>query len=257
MATGIQLDYTKLPAAQHITVAIGPANAIANPGMPTAAELNAMQPASQSISWNDYDFGMQASEQTSDPSLADVANFQEFGAVSYGGSMSFYYPKDYDDPSNPHSLLYDLTDKPWTKVYIAVRIDGDTPTSEPFADGDIVSVYLAQTDGEVNSLQGADALRRTVNFLQQSVFAFETIVGPHPLVATPTTVSGTAGTAGRITVTAGGREYTSALRFRAANPAIVDVQPGGFYKLVGTGSTTITVTDEDANTTTSVSVTVA
>lgn len=256
MATGTTLDFVKLPAAQNITVAMGPANAIANIATPTAAELNAMQPASQSISWNDFDFGMQASEQTSDPSLADVSNFQEFGAVTYGGGISFYYPKDYDDPSNPHSLLYDLTDKPWELVMIAIRIDGAKPTTQPFADGDRVSIYLAMTDGETNSLTGAEAMRRTVTFLQQSVFAFETVVGPHTVAPTPTSITGVAGDVGRITAKVGGREYTGALRFRSADPSIVQVEPGGFYKLLKTGTTTISVMDEAAGTSAEVSVTV-
>lgn len=241
MASGIQLDFEKLPADQHVSVWIGPANAIANVAQPTANEINAMAQASQSISWNDWDFGMQASESTNEPSLADVSNYSDFGAVNYGGSMSLYYPKNYDDPSNPHSNLYDLTDTPGTRIFIAVRIDGEKKTSTPAADGDYISVYLAQTDSETNSLTGADALRRTIGLLQQSVFAHNTVVGSHVLTPTPATVTATVGEVGRLSVTVQGRAYTNACSYLTSDPAVVLVSPGGVWSAVGAGTATVTV----------------
>lgn len=256
MASGIQLDFEKLPADQHVTVAIGPANAIANVAQPTAAELNAMERASQSISWNDWDFGIQASETVNEPSLADVSNFTDFGASNYGGSISMYYPKNYDDPSNPHSNLYDLTDVPGTMLFIAIRVDGDKKTSLDFADGDYVSVYLAQTDSETNSLTGADALRRTIGLLQQSVFAHYTVVGPHVITPDPTSITAAAGDRGRIRATVGGREYTNALSYQSSDPTVVTVSPGGVWVAQGTGAATITITEDGNSSATEGTVTV-
>lgn len=250
------LDFEKSRANKHVTVSIGPLSAVANLAVPTAAELNAMQPASQSISWNDWDFGMQASEQSSDPSLADAANYQSRGAANYGGSFSAYYPEEYDDNSNNHALVHEITRLPGTKLIVAVRVDGETPTTAAFADGDYISLYVVETGSETNAITGEDDYRRTIGLLQQGSFAFYTVVGPHVITATPTTITGTAATGkGRITATVGGREYTNALNFRSSNSAVVTVRKGGYYQIRGAGSATITILDKEAGTTATVTVT--
>ena len=253
------LDFEKAKANKNVTVSIGPLSAIANLDMPTAAELNAMRPASQSISWNDFDFGMQASEQTSDPSLADAANYQSRGAANYGGAVSIYVPEVLGDASNNHALVHEMMRVPHTSLIVAVRIDGETPTTAPFANGDYVSLYVVKTDAETNVFTGEDDYRRTIGLLQQGIFAFYTVVGPHVITATPTTVNGSAASAttgrGRITATVGGRNYTNALKYRSSNAAVVDVRPGGFYKIKGAGSATITISDPGAGTTATVTVT--
>ena len=251
-----QLDYEKSRANKNVTVALGPLSAIQNVAKPTQLELRAMQNASVSVSWNDWDFGMQASEQNSDPSLADEANYQSRGAANYGGSASFYVPKDFDDASNNHALVEAMTRKPGTKLIMVVRIDGETPTTTPFTDGDYVSVYVVETGSETNVNTGEDDYRRTIGFLQKGVFAFYTVVGPHVLTATPSTVTGTVATGkGRIKVTTGGREYTNALSFKSSNPAVVEVRAGGYYKIKGAGSANIVIEDEGAGTTATVTVT--
>lgn len=257
MATGIELDYVKLDANQHITVAIGTPDKILNVGVPLPAELNALQPASVSISWNDWDFGIQASEVSNDPSLADVANYETRGAANYGGGISFYYPKEYDDNTNNHSIIYDLTDIPRTMLLVAIRVDGEKKTSRPFAVGDRVHVFLVQTDSETNSLQGADALRRTVGMLQQSVFAVYTTVGSHAITPESATVSATVGEKARILVKCDGREATNSLTFRSSAPNIVEVHAGGVYVAKAAGTATITATDTFSGNSTTIAVTVA
>jgi len=253
------LDFVKLPADQNITVAIGPANAVADVNAPTAVELNAMQPIGYALSWQDWDFGIQASETTNEPSFADPSNFTDFGAANYGGSMSMFYPQNYDDPTNPLSLAYDLTDKPGTLLLIAIRVDGDKRNSTPFADGDYVHVFLAMTDSESNSLQGADALRRTVGLLQQSVFAVYTIVGagaaaPAPQLATVTVA---VGQATRNPIKVLGREFTNAVEFRSSAPEIATAGRGGIVKGISAGTATITVTNPNTKVTGTFEVTVS
>ena len=256
MASTTTLDFEKSRANKHVTVALGPLSAIQNIAKPTQLELRAMQNASVSVSWNDWDFGMQASEQSNDPSLADEANYQSRGAANYGGSASFYVPKEYDDNSNNHALVEKLTREPGTKLIMVVRIDGETPTTTPFTDGDYVSVYVVETGSETNVVTGEDDYRRTIGFLQQGVFAFYTVVGPHVITATPSTVTGTVATGkGRITATVGGREYTNALDFKSSNPDVVEVRKGGYYVIKGAGSANIVIEDEGAGTTATVTVT--
>lgn len=249
----------KLPSDQHVTVWLGPKGSVADPDKPTAVEINAMTMASPSISWNDFDFGLQASETTNDPSLADVSNYTDFGQANFGGSMSFYYPKEYDDNSNLHSVVYDLTDIPWTELDVVIRIDGAIKTSVPAADGDFVSVFSVMTDGEANSLQGADALRRTVSMLQQAAFAHRTVVGAHTLSVTPAAGTVKVGEAIALKVEVGTtvkRVYTNAVSYRSSDPTKALVSPNGVVKGVAAGEVTITVEDKGAGTTTTATITV-
>lgn len=238
------LDFKKLPANQNITVWIGPENSIADFNAPTAAEINAMEMIAPALSWQDWDFGIQPSETTNEPSFADPANFQDFGAANYGGGMSIYYPGKYDDSTNVLSRAYDLTDKPGTLLAIVVRIDGEKRTTLPATDGDYVHTFLAMTGSEANSIQGADPLRRTVGLLQQSVFSIYTIVGSGnttPTVAA--TLNLTVGSAKRALVKVLGREFTNACDFVSSDPAIALPGRGGVIKGVSAGTATITVTN--------------
>lgn len=253
------LDFIKLKSDQVISVSIGPANAVANVNAPTAAELNAMQNIAHALSWQDWDFGIQASETVNEPSFADPANFTDFGAATYGGGMSLFVPRKYDDASNELSLAYDLTDKPGTLLLIAIRVDGEKRNSTPFADGDYVHVFLAMTDGETNTIQGADAIRRTVSLLQQSVFAVYTIVGSlaTPPVPAASTLALGAGDSARIPVTVLGREFTNACEFSSDDPAIATAGRGGIVTGVAAGTADVTVTNPYTGVTATVAVTVA
>lgn len=254
----ITLDFFKLPAEQNITVLIGPANSFANFSAPTAAEANAMQNISHALSWQDFDFGIQSSETVNDPSFADVSNFTDFGAAQYGGGMSMYYPKDYDDPSNELSLAYDLTDIPHTMLAIAIRVDGEKKNSTPIADGDYLHTFLTMTDSEINTIAGADALRRTVGLLQQSAFSIYTVVG---MASTPPVVTSTLALsvdeAERLEVTVVGREFTNACDFRVDDPEVARVSGAGVVKGIGAGTAEVTVTNPYNNTTSTVTVTVS
>lgn len=253
------LDFVKLKSDQNVTVAIGPANAVANVNAPTAAELNAMQPIAHALSWQDWDFGIQASETVNEPSFADPANFTDFGAAAYGGGMSMFMPKRYDDASNELSVAYDLTDKPGTLLLIAIRVDGEKRNSTPFADGDYVHVFLAMTDSETNTIQGADALRRTVGLLQQSVFAVYTIVGSLATAPVPAsaTLAVTVGQSVRLPVTVLGREFTNACEFSSDDPAVATAGRGGIVTGVSAGTADVTVTNPYTGVTATVAVTVS
>lgn len=262
------IDFEKLPADRHVTVWIGPSGGstlgITDIPEPLAAELNntggtsGMQPASQSISWNDYDFGTQASETLNEPSLADSATYEEFGQSNYGGNISFYYPETYDDNSNLHSVIYDLTDLPGELNDVGVRIDGETLTTVPAADGDFISTYRVQGEAEQNPFTPGESKRRTVNFIQKSEFAAWTIVGVHTITSIDP-ASFAAGSKGRIRAAVQGRDYTNALSFTTSDADVISVYPGGFYEVTGTATdtATVTLTDVAAGTTDTVAVVVS
>lgn len=261
------IDYDKLPSTPHTTVWGGPtggAFGVTDTAVPLAAEINNTGGASlmlnwsPSISWNDWGFGQEASETLNSPSFADESTYEEFGARNYGGEISFFYPKEYDDNSNNHSLVYDQTDTPGTKLDVVVRIDGETRTTVAAADGDIVHVFRTMTDAETNVLQQPDEFRRTVGFLNQGDAEFYTIVGAHTITTSLPATPWAAGKKARIQGIVQDRDYTNALSFSSSDPDVVRVYPGGFYEVTGTASdtATITVRDEAAGTSTTVAVTV-
>lgn len=260
------MDYEKLPANLRTTVHIGPSGfnttlGITETAEPTADEVNntgglsGMQPASQSISWNDYSFGMEASEVLNEPSLADAATYEEFGQSNYGGDMSFYYPEAYDDNSNQHSVIYDLTDIPGERQDVTVRVDGDLETTDPVADGDFISVYRVQGVSEANPFTAGEAKRRTVTFWPKSDFSYFTVVGSHAITAiAPATFA--AGDKGRIRASQGGRDTTNRLEFTNTNPARIEVDAKGRFQVPAgaTGTATVTITDPGTGDTATVTI---
>lgn len=255
------IDYTKAPADQRVTVALGPtsgATGVQEVAAPTEAELNnttgsGVQPASQSISWNDFDFGVQASETLNEPSLADSATYEEFGANNFGGGVSFYYPANYDDNSNMHSVIYDLTDQPGARLDAIMRIDGDTETTVPFADGDFVSVFRTRGDSEANPFTPGESKRRTVGFSQAGEFAYMTVVGDHDITAIEPG-SYEEGDTGRIRASIQGRDVTNSLEFTTSDGDVISVHSGGVYEVTGEGTATVTITDPRTGDSTTVAV---
>jgi hypothetical protein len=254
----VTLDFTKLPANGHITVLWALPNAFSNYKAPTTAELNAALNLSKSISWNDFDFGMQASNSQNDPSLADLGNVIDRGAAQFGGSISFYYPKDYDDPTSDYSLVYDAMDTPRTRGFIVARIDGNKETTQAFADGDYVHVMEVMTDAATNVVTGEEAFRYTVNFLQQGALAVYTVArtGTVAVAVTPTTLASSAGDFDRITATVEGREYTNGVKWSSSDRSIATVSEAGVVSSLAAGSATITATFEPTGATATCAVTV-
>lgn len=255
----VALDFMKLPANGHITVLWALPNAFTNFKAPTTAELNAALNLSKSISWNDFDFGMQASNTQNDPSLADLGNVIDRGAAQFGGSISFYYPKSFDDNTSEYSLTYDAFDTPRTRGYLVVRIDGNKETTQAFADGDYVHVMEVMTDAATNVITGEEAFRYTVNFLQQGALAVYTVAstGGVTVAVSPTTVSSSAGDFDRVAATVEGREYTNGVKWSSSDTDVARVSEAGVVSSLSVGTATITATFEASGATATCSVTVS
>lgn len=244
----IALDFNKLISSGNVTLAYYPSNAFADFKAPTAAELNAASPSaaqfSKSISWNDLDFGLQASNQIDDPSIADRGNFQTRGAAQYGGGISFYFPGAFDDNSNAYSLTYDAISTPRTTGYIVARIDGAKTPGTAFAEGDLVHVMEITTDGQTHAITGEEAFRYTVNFLQRGALAVYTVV--QGTVNSPVVVTGNAtpaaGNIFRVKGTVAGREYTNGLVWTTSAPTVATVSSAGVVTIVGSSMNTATIT---------------
>lgn len=257
----VALDYTKLTANGHMTVAWLLPGAVVDPAAPTATELNAALNMSKAISWNDYDFGVQASNTTDDPSLADKSNVVDRGAAQYGGGISFYYPAAFDDNTNTYSVVFDAISVPRTLGYIVVRVDGNKPTTQAFAEGDYVHVLEVMTDGQTNVITGEEAFRYTVNFIQQGFLAVYTVVQGATDSAVVATGNATpaAGDVYRANATVAGREYTNGVVWTTSDPTVATVSNAGVITITGasTDTATITATFEPTGESDDISITVS
>lgn len=262
------VDFEKAPSDRRVGFWLAPtgdATGIANVGEPLAAEINntggasGAHNAASSVSWNDWSFGVEASETLNEPSLADSSTYEEFGQSNYGGSVSFYYPRAYDDASNPISLTYDLVDVPGSLVDAVTRIDGDVLQSAPAANGDFVSVYRVRSDAEANPFTPGESKRYTKTFGQKSDFSHFVVVGDHAITTIPaTTDTPEPGETGRFRAAQQGRDVTNYLQWSTSDVGVIEVYPGGFYNVVGadTDTATITVSDPETSDTATISVTV-
>jgi len=258
----------RLPASGNIMVRWHPANAFANPERPTPTEVNAGLVLINAISWNDFGFGVEASNTINDPAISAKSNVSDRGSMQYGGSLSFYYPRDFADASNEYKLAYDAMKVPRTVGFITMSVDGElsetsTPTytggaTRTAAVGDFISVFKVQTAGYAESITGEEAFRYTISFLPQGEAAVYTVVGTTSVVEiTPATLSLAPGAKSALTATVDGRKYTRGLRWSSSNPAVARVSQNGIVTAVSAGSATITGTFEAAGTTDTTAVTVA
>jgi hypothetical protein len=238
----------RVPASGNIRVWWALENAFANYQAPTAAEINASLDVSDAISWNDFDFNLEASNELDDPAITAIGKVIGRGFTNFGGSLSFYYPRDFDDASSVYSLAYDALDAPRTKGYLVIRIDGEE-SSPLAANGDLVHVFKVMTDGYAESITGEEAFRYTVTMLPQGDFAVRTVVGSSltPVVL-PSTLASSVGDVDKLSATVGGRTYTYGIQWTSSNPAVATVSTAGIVTSVAAGSATITGTwDNNGN----------
>ena len=255
----------RLPASGAIRLRWYPAGAFVNYRSPTVAELNAGSNIAEAVSWNDFDFGVQASNTNDDPAITNKSNVQTRGASQFGGSLSFYYPKVFGDTTNIYATTYELLKTPGTVGYIVTSIDGDLSTNntplytngaiQNFADGgyaDYVSVYKVQTGGYTESIVGEDAFRYTISMLSQGEVAPYTVAKTATLTiaVTPATSSGSIATNKyvQLSATVNGRRAGRSLTWTSSAPNIATVSSSGVVTRVAVGSATITATSVTGST---------
>jgi hypothetical protein len=247
----------RVPASGNIRVWWALPNAFANYEAPTAAEINACLDISDAISWNDLDFNLQASNQLEDPAITAIGKVIDRGYTNFGGAISLYYPREFDDVSSVYSQAYDALDAPRTQGYLVMRVDGEESTTQA-TNGDLVHIFKVMTDGYAESIVGEEAFRYTVTMLPQGDFAVRTVVGSSltPVIL-PTTMALNAGNVEKATATLGGRNYTYALNWTSSDPSVATVSTAGVVTAVAAGSATITGTWENNGNSDTIAVTVS
>jgi len=240
----------KVPASGNIRVWFALTNAFADYKNPTAAEINASVDLSDAVSWNDFDFNLEASNQLEDPAITSIGKIVDRGYTNWGGSISFYYPRTFDDSTSKYSAVYDLLDAPRTSGYLVMRIDG-AESAATAAAGDFVHVLKVMTDGYAESITGEEAFRYTVTFLPQGDFAVRTVVegaSAAAVVVSPATLATSAGDHDELAVTWGGRTYTNGVTYTTSDSTKATVSSAGVVTSVATGSATITATAPNGET---------
>jgi hypothetical protein len=160
---------TKVNSAGNIVVRWALPGFAANWKKPTVAEVNATLDVTDSVAWENFSFGSQASNQTSDPSIADVGNVQTRGFAQFGGTMSFFYPRAYNNATDANSNTFEALDQPGTLGYVLLRADGlITPAGGRVAvAGDFWHIYRVMSDGWADVNTGEVNFKYTITFLPQ------------------------------------------------------------------------------------------
>lgn len=240
---------TRVPSAGNMVVRWALPGFAANWKKPTVAEVNATLDVTDSVAWSDFSFGNQASNQVSDPSIADQGNAQTRGFGQFGGTMSFFYPRAYNNSADANSNTFEALDVPRTIGYVLVRADGKiTPAGGRLAvAGDFWSIYRVMTDGWTDVNTGETNFKYTITFQPQGDFWVNAYVG--------TSVAVTQSIVGGATLTAGqkkpmiayitGRQvhtdgYPGAFIWTSSDPTKATVDANGVVKGVAAGTANIT-----------------
>jgi hypothetical protein len=236
----------KVPASGNIRVWWALPNAFANYEVPTASEINACLDISDAISWNDFDFNLEASNQIDDPAITAIGKVIDRGYTNFGGSLSLYYPRSFDDATSTYSLAYDALDAPRTLGYIVMRIDGEESTDQA-TNGDLVHCFKVMTDGYAESITGEEAFRYTVTMLPQGDYVVRTVVGGGNVTGVDATLALNAGNVGVLKGLWGGRNYTNGLEWTSSDTSKATVR-AGVVTAVAAGTATITATAPNGQT---------
>lgn len=239
----------------------------ANWKKPTVAEMNATLDITDSVAWADLGFGAQASNQVSDPSIADTGNVQNRGFAQFGGAISFFYPRNYNNAADANSNTFEALDVPGTLGYVLVKADGlITPAGTRTATlGDFWDIYKVMTDGWADVNTGETGFKYTITFLPKGDLWVNAWVGTTPTV-TASIVGGNSFTVGQKKPTIAyisGRQvhtdgYSGGFTWSSSDSTKVSVDANGTVVGVAAGSATVTARWEASGTNSSgISVTVS
>jgi hypothetical protein len=247
-----------------ISVWFGLTNYAVDPKNPTAAEVNATRDLSCEISWSNWSFGAQASNQISDAYLCDVGNTQTRGLAQFGGVVSLAYPSQYADLTDSTAAAFAALSQPGTVGYVIIRVDGRKTTSgnsdaaKAAVNGDFISVYRVQSDGYTDQVTGSDlgSFKYDITWVPRGEVYVNTRVGvgtvgaPAPIgtanYASPSgkTPMSAYFTDRRLASVSGQWDgYPGAFNWTSSAPAVASVDANGVVRALAAGTaTSITAT---------------
>lgn len=242
---------TKVQSGGNIVIRWALPGFAANWKKPTVAEVNATLDVTDSVAWANYAFGTQASNQVADPSIADVGNVQSRGFAQFGGTISFFYPRVYNNAADANSNTFEALDQPGTIGYVLIRADGIvTPAGGRLAiAGDFWHIYKVISDGWSDVNTGEEGFKYTITFQPQGdLWSNANVNTAVTIVATIT--GGNAFTVGQKKPTVAyltGRQvhtegYPGAFAWTSSDSTKATVDANGVVKGIAAGSANITAT---------------
>lgn len=177
-------------------------NYASDPKKPTVSELNATVNITESVAWENWSFGAQASNQIVDPSILDVGNTQTRGFANFGGTISFFYPNNWTDTNDANVVTFTALEDENVLGYIIIRADGlKTTSSAPDANkaavaNDFVYIYKVISDGWSDVNTGEAGFKYTITFQPQGDLWANAIVATSVTTVTPAAIGATDYTVG-------------------------------------------------------------
>lgn len=243
----------KIISNRRISWLFGPATGI-NWDAPTRAQIQALQNFSGALRLAGSDFGLQATEMTSDPTFSDEAGSQELGYANFGGNVSNIIPA-VDDTTSVMRRAHTTLKTPHADLAVAQRFGVIESTAVDA--GDEINLFHVATTAETTERR-QNNYSQTTELVAQDDVLVNYVVPPAAAVAVITggTAGGTVASGGGfLWATYQGVKVTCGVNWVSSNPAVAVVWPNGFVEFLSAGTTQITATYPGATSSTAKTIT--
>lgn len=147
----------------NVKIVVAEANAFANPAAPTSAELN-----SASLVYDiscavldDYTLNTTDSDTDDTLTVCDIGNVATRTFTNYEGELTGLRDAVLTDNASVYNIFYRLFRQQDNQYWVIKRIG--QPQASTFASGQIVSMYLFNTDYPTNNAEDNSMLSMTAN----------------------------------------------------------------------------------------------
>lgn len=252
----------KYMANQRLTVALGLVSASpfgSSPSTPTVTQANTLRNVSQAVRFNGLTFGMKASAQNNDRSIADAPSAQTRGFNAFSGDVPFYLPTNYADTSDILQQAFTLVKTPGVGLWVMTRLGPLNNT--PFSAADVVNLYQVNTDGSAKDLAGIVGGITVITFLPQGNVFANIILAP----ATPAAVVVTGGPAASTVVlgyfwakaTYQGHTIAGDAVWTSSDTTKLISLGGGLFQMIAAGAPTYSAAYPGATASTATTITIS
>lgn len=235
-----------------------PTAGVVNPQFPTVAELNAGVDLSAAIAWEDYEIGMQGSDDIEDRAITDLGNAISRGTANYGATLDFFRDKNNTDATSIYRTAFETFRTNRVSGYLITRVSEKVATAA-WAAGDNISVFKLMAVTSVDVTSGDTSTKFQVNFLPQGVAHPYTMVAGAGAITVAATLSVAVGASRLLTPTLASKSIRSRATYTSADTTKATVSNHGVVTgVASTGAGTVTITTSyGAGTSGSTAVTVA
>lgn len=231
---------TKIVSNKNVGVFVGPATAIADITAPTLAELNTLVNVSDAIQWNQFTFGLQASQVDQDRELTAGVDAASRGYDAFNGSINFYTPTPLDT-SSVYRVAKNLVAVPHTELAVVIRTG--ISASAAWAAGQVFNSYHVITDANKQA-RGPKDRYYTIHLKEKGFCGVNRIVPSSVATAvtvTPGTLAVNVGKAIQLKSVYEGNDITIGATYTVSDVTKAFVTKHGLVIGLATGTPTVTV----------------